>query len=66
MQLTMKSKPSIQELVRRAQKGDRDAFSELADVQRDSLEALARLRMSSALRRNMGTSLTSQAYAVFN
>ncbi len=53
MQVTMKSKPSIQELVRRAQKGDRDAFSELADVHRDSLEALARLRMSSELRRKV-------------
>ena len=53
MKVTMKSRPSIQELARKAQRGDRDAFSELVDRHRDSLETLARLRMSSELRRKV-------------
>ena len=53
MQVTMKSKPSLHDLVRRAQGGDREAFSKLAEEHRDSLGTLARLRMSPELRRKI-------------
>lgn len=49
----MKSKPSMLDLIRRAQRGDREAFSELAGAHRHALEALARLRMSPQLRRKV-------------
>ncbi len=54
MQAIMEPIQNTQRIVQSAQRGDRDAFSTLAEIHRGQVEALARLRMSPRLQRKVG------------